>query len=151
MIVRFASPQDKQHILNLFTQLGILINKKLGYHDLKNENAYVYGSKNFDQVMGSETIKIFILEDREKVIGAASFFIFTDMISGETFAHIDDFIIDEKEQGKGYGKALMYGILKYAKKHKINPVKLTSSLEFQEAHQFYEKIGGTFSQKVIKF
>ena len=151
MNVRLATRSDKKRVLQLLTQLGILINQKLGCRDPKNEDASVYGSKNFDRVMNSDSIKIFVVEDNDNIVGAASFFILTDMICGEKFAHIDDFIIDEKERGKGYGKALMCGIITYAREHTINPVKLTSSLQFQEAHEFYEKIGGKFTQKVIKF
>jgi GNAT superfamily N-acetyltransferase len=151
MKIRFATPYDKQQVLALLTQLGILINKKLRLHEPKNENASIYGSENFDNIIHSDIIKIFVLEKINKIIGAASFFIFTNMIAGDKFAHIDDFIIEESERKKGYGKVLMDRILKYAKKYQINPVKLTSSLEFREAHKFYEKIGGKFTQKVIKF
>ena len=151
MKIRFATFRDKQAVLSLFTQLGIIINQKLGLKDPKNEHAEIYGAQNYDRVMHASTTKIFVIEDHHTILGAASFFILTDMISGERFAHIDDFIIETSQRKKGYGKALLTGILTYAKKHAIHTVKLTSSLPFTDAHKFYEKMGGTFTQKVIKF
>ena len=151
MRVRFATKQDKARVLSLFTQLGLIINQKLGKNYPKNENARKYGSVNYDQVMKSKHIKIFVIEDKNKIIGVASFFVFTDMISGEKFAHIDDFIIDKPFRGCGFGKKLMNGILDYAKKYQIETVKLTSSLQFTIAHKFYKSLGGKFTQKVISF
>lgn len=151
MNIRFAKPNDKLNVLSLFTQLGVIINKKLNKFDPKNEDAEKHGSLNYDNVMKSSIVKIFVIEDQNEIVGAASFFILTDMISGEKFAHIDDFVIDQKQRGKGYGRRLMYGILKYAQRSHIGSVKLTSSLAFTEAHAFYERIGGKYTQKVFKF
>jgi GNAT superfamily N-acetyltransferase len=152
MNIRLATPLDKQRVLSLLNQLGKINNERVPYsYDSKYEKAEIFGSSNYDTVMKMDDIKIFVIEDNDIIIGVASFFIMTDMINGEKFAHIDDFIIDESHRRKGYGRKLMSGILKYAKVHEIGTVKLTSALELIEAHAFYEIIGGKFRQKGISF
>ncbi len=150
MNVRFAANNDKHAVLMLWNQLGKIINDQVS-SDSKNEQAHIYGSDNYDYVMERNDVKIFVLEDKGILVGAASFFILHDMITGTPFAHIDDFVIDQAYRGMGYGTFLMKKILIYAKKKKISPIKVTSSLPLTEAHAFYEKLGGIFAQKVIKF
>jgi len=75
-----------------------------------NEKAHILGCDNYDRVMTSDDVKLFVIENGKKIVGVASFFILHDMITGKPFAHIDDFVIDESERNKGYGTRLMHGI-----------------------------------------
>jgi GNAT superfamily N-acetyltransferase len=150
MTVRLATPKDKMPVLTLLNQLGKIINERVCF-DPDNEKAHILGLANYDRVMDSDSVKLFVIEDHDSIIGVASFFIFHDMITGKPFAHIDDFVINESERNKGYGTRLMNGILEYGKSHGIHNIQLTSSLPLVEAHKFYENLGGKFTRKVIKF
>lgn len=150
MKIRFAKSRDKKSVLFLLNELGQVINENIEY-SFENTQAHVLGSDNYDKAMRKKDIKVFILEDSELIIGMASYFILVDFITGSKFAHIDDFVISKNYRGKGYGKSLMKGILDYSKKNDILTVKLTSSIQLRRAHLFYEKLGGKFTQKVIKF
>jgi GNAT superfamily N-acetyltransferase len=150
MTIRLAEAKDKTRVLSLLNQLGKVINELVCF-DPDNERAHVLGRDNYDRVMKDDNTKLFVIEDKGKVVGVASFFILHDMITGKPFAHIDDFVIDEKKRNKGYGTRLMKGILEYGKTHDIHCIQLTSSLQLVEAHKFYENLGGKFARKVIKF
>ena len=150
MKIRLAKPKDKTRVLTLLNQLGKIINELVAF-DPDNERAHILGRDNYDRVMKNDEVKLFVIEDKSKIMGVASFFILRDMITGRPFAHIDDFIIDEAERNKGYGTRLMHGILEYGKSHDIHAIQLTSSLQLVEAHKFYENLGGKFARKVIKF
>ncbi len=141
MKVRFASPTDKPQVLKLLSQLGKSVNIICGY-DYKNENAEIYGSKNFDKVMKSDSIKIFVLEENHIIFGLASYFLYTDMINGDLYAHMDDIIIDESKRKKGLGTLLMNAIIDYSRKNNIKAVKLVS---FPEIQKFYLKFGAKIS------
>lgn len=148
--MRFARTSDKQQIVSLLNELGAVINKYVSF-DPDNEMAHILGTKNYDKVMKNKNIRVFVLEDKKRIIAVASYFILIDFITASKFAHIDDFVVTNEERGKGYGTRLMKGILQYSKEHHINTVKLTSSIQLKKAHKFYENLGGKFVQKVIKF
>lgn len=146
MITRFATPDDKVEVLNLLSQLGCTINETTGY-DKKNENAITYGSKNFDEIINRDDIKIFLLENTNTIVGLASFFIYHDMITGDKYAHIDDFVIAKEHRHQGYGQLLMNEIIHYAKQDNFSAIKLIS---FPEAEEFYKKCGASRSNIAMK-
>ncbi|MCC7552543.1 GNAT family N-acetyltransferase [Candidatus Micrarchaeota archaeon] len=55
--------------------------------------------------------------------------------------YISSVIIDKREQGKGYGKALMKDIEKKAKEQGFDEITLDVSTENERAVKFYEKLG----------
>jgi GNAT superfamily N-acetyltransferase len=137
MNIRFATPTDKTPILELLSQLGKTLNKNFGF-DPKNENAIIYGSENYDNVISRDDIKIFLIEDKNIILGLSSFFIYHDMITGEKYAHIDDFIVSKDKRNSGLGTMLMQGIVEYAKHNDFTAIKLIS---FPEVEEFYKKCG----------
>jgi|GEM_PF-1299530 len=150
MRVRVAGPQDRDNVLLLLNQLGEVMNMYVSY-DPDHVRAHILGKANYDEAMTRDDRVVFVVEHKKKTVGAATFFILRDFITGTLFAHLDDFIIDKKHRGCGYGTALLEYIKTYAKKHGICSIQLTSSLPLTQAHRFYEKRGGVFARKVIKF
>lgn len=150
MIIRLATRRDREPVLRLLNQLGQVINQFVHF-DPDNVRAHILGVKNYDDAMGRDDRKVFVVETKNKIIGVATFFILTDFITGSKFAHIDDFVVDIKHRGKGIGTKLLAFIKSYAASHDIHTIQLTSSLSLTKAHRFYEHRGGIFARKVIKF
>jgi N-acetylglutamate synthase-like GNAT family acetyltransferase len=146
MNVRLATQNDKEQVVNLFSQFKSILQKKYGYYRSKTQtNMSVL--KNYDSVIHSDLIKIFVIENSQGVIGAASFFIYPDLLDNHTYAHIDDFVIDEINQKQGYGTQLMQGIIQYAKSQNIREIQL---IALSDVVTFYEKIGAKKSQISMK-
>ena len=61
--------------------------------------------------------------------------------------HVEDFIVNET----GIGTQLFNAIKQYCKENNIKVVKLDSGVDLIGAHQFYEKIGGKFTEKMFRF
>ena len=150
MNIRLATWVDQDAVFQLLNQLGEVINENVN-SDPKNTQSHVYGRDAFVKALKADHIKIIIIETDEKIVGLASFYIFCDLISGSKFAHIDDFIIDKNHRNRGVGSYFMKKLLMYAQENQIETVKLTSSIQLTKAHAFYEKCGGVYAQKVIKF
>lgn len=150
MIIRLATVKDERQVLSLLNELGEVINELVspGPNYLR---AHELGKKNYQEAFKRNDRKVFVAENDGRIIGVATFFILTDFITGSTFAHIDDFVIQKSFRGKGIGGALLTYIKKYAKLHGIHTIKLTSSPQLIRAHKFYKKHGGVFAQRVIKF
>lgn len=150
MIFRLANVRDRDSVLMLLNQLGEVVNTRVHY-DPDNIRANVLGKKNYEEAMRRDDRKVFVAEDNGVIIGVATFFILTDFITGKKFAHVDDFVVEKKRRRQGIGTKLLEFIKAYAKEHRIHVVELTSSLPLTDAHRFYEKRGGIFARKVIKF
>lgn len=150
MNVRLAKASDRGHVLALLNQLGEIVNERVRY-DSDNVRAHELGKINYDDAMRRADRKVFVVEDGGRILAVATFFILTDFITGRPFAHVDDFIVEKTRRRQGIGTRLMTYIKNYAKKHGIFTIELTSSLSLVDAHRFYERQGGVFSRKVMKF
>ncbi len=64
--------------------------------------------------------------------------------------YISSVIIDKREQGKGYGKALMKDIEKKAKEQGFDEITLDVSAENERAVKFYEKLGFETAKYLMK-
>jgi len=54
---------------------------------------------------------------------------------------IDEMVVDEKLRGMGIGAALVNGMMQVAKENGCAGIELSSSLQREGAHRFYEKHG----------
>lgn len=150
MKTRVATQDDCERVLALLNQLGEIVNEKVSF-DPDNVRAHELGRPVYQAAMNREDQMVFVIEDGGEIAGAATFLVFTDFISGKRYGHIDDFIIDKARRGRGLGTKFLKYILRYAKDMGLHTVELTSSLPLTDAHRFYEKRGGVYSRKVIKF
>lgn len=83
---------------------------------------------------------ICLILEKETPIGMVTCYIRTSLSSGKKMV-IDEIIIDEPHQGKGYGRQLMEHCITMAKTMKLDCVELTCSLTRQDLHTFYENMG----------
>lgn len=150
MIIRLAKPSDRTQVLRLLNQLGEVVNERVHF-DPDNVRAHELGKRNYDEAMKRDDRRVFVAEENASIRGVATFFILTDFITGKPFAHIDDFVVDKTFRRTGIGSQILEFIKTYAKQHGIYTIELTSSLPLTDAHRFYEKRGGVYARKVIKF
>lgn len=150
MIIRLATAADREQVLSLLNQLGEVVNERVHF-DPDNVRAHELGKRNYDAALARDDRKIFVADSGGTIVGVATFFILADFITGKLFAHIDDFIVDKSKRRSGIGSELLEFIKAYARDHGILTLEFTSSLPLTDAHRFYEKRGGVFARKVIKF
>ena len=55
--------------------------------------------------------------------------------------YIEDWVTDEAERGKGYGKSLFSELKNEAIKHNCQVISLDSGFQRKQAHAFYEHLG----------
>jgi len=81
--------------------------------------------------------QIFCLFENGKIVSYAGFAILTNLYYGEHI-WVYELVTDEANRNKGYGKLLLSHIEKYAKNNSLNCVALSSGLQKEDAHRFYE-------------
>ena len=82
--------------------------------------------------------RIFGVWDGDVLKGVVGFMPMTTLYYG-SFIWICDLVTDENARSKGYGKGLLNFVEVYAKEHGFTKVALSSGLQRQDAHRFYEE------------
>ena len=145
MNIRLAQSKDGGKILGLLDEL---LEEAMGKHvdqDSKPRMAL------FAKTLSREDIKMFIAEENGEVVGFINFFILPVVRRGANFGHVEDLVISKSLRGKGVGTELMKEVINYCKANNINVIKLDSGIELTQAHKFYEKMGGKFTEKMFRF
>jgi ribosomal protein S18 acetylase RimI-like enzyme len=150
MLIRLATTDDKAKVLALLDELGEEINKKDGPSP-RNAEAQAVGAPLFDEVVSRKDTLIFVADDNEMLLGLVSFYIIPNIQHGSHRGHIEDFVVSEAARGRDVGTKLFDAVKAYCKEHCIQVIKLDSGLPLVEAHAFYEKIGGKFTEKMFRF
>jgi len=73
-----------------------------------------------------------------KIVSYAGFAKLVNLYYGEHI-WVYELVTDEAKRGKGYGKLLLSHIEKYARDNALNCVALSSGVQKERAHKFYEK------------
>ena len=96
--------------------------------------------KHFKEILKSERTHFFTAElDNEQIIGMLT--IVTYDIPTGTKIRIEDFVVDESQRGKGFGKELIHYAVDFAKSAGAEAIELTSRPSRTEANQLYQKSG----------
>lgn len=143
MKVRFATASDKQQILALFDEFSLLFHAK----DVPSQ----VGGAIFDEIIHRDDTKIFVAEEKGKVVGLATFYLLPNIRHGWHRGHIEDFFVTNPYRGKGVGSQIFSALKEYCRNHAIKVIKLDSEKDLVNAHVFYEKNGGKFTEKMFRF
>ncbi len=149
MIVRLAETSDKKQVFSLLDELVSEVSRVIGQAKPFTDNST--REKFFEEIIKRNDIKVFVIEENGKILGLADLFIIPIMRRGYYQGNIEDFIITENNRGRGIGSKLLNEIKKFCKNNNIKVIKITSSLKLKEAHNFYLKNGGEFTEKLFRF
>lgn len=83
---------------------------------------------------------ICLILEKETPIGMITCYTRTSLSSGRKMV-IDEIIIDENYQGKGYGRTLMEHCIATARNMNLDCIELTCALTREDLHAFYESFG----------
>lgn len=143
MKVRLATSFDKQKVLQLLDEFSILFNAK----DVPSQ----VGGDIFDEVIKRNDTKIFVAEDAGKLVGLATLYILPNIRHGWHRGHIEDFFTTKTYRGKGIGTKIFISVKDYCRMNKIKVIKLDSEKNLITSHNFYEKNGGKYTEKMFRF
>jgi N-acetylglutamate synthase-like GNAT family acetyltransferase len=91
---------------------------------------------------------LFVLEINDRICGTAFLTLCLDpLYRFQPYAVLENFVIDEREQGKSYGKLLMRYVEHFCGEADCSKIMLLSSSKRSEAHRFFEKQGFSAERK----
>ena len=129
MDIRTITLSDLDKIYEL---LNKLYENKLKYKQFEE----IYKLKLNDE----NSYYIVAIEDN-KIIGVLTSEIQVKLHRAKKQSFIEDLIVDETYRNKGVGKALLQNAVNYAKNTDCEVVELTSYINNENAHRFYENNG----------
>lgn len=150
MNIRFATIKDKDAVLSLLDELISEVNKK-NNKTSKVTEGQKKRNKIFEELLNRTDVKIFVAQENSQILGVADLFILPVMRRGYNQGHVEDLVVTEKSRGKGIGSALINAVIHYCRQNNVKVIMLTSGLELTNAHKFYEKNGGVFTEKMFRF
>jgi GNAT superfamily N-acetyltransferase len=96
----------------------------------------------WDMIASNPGLKYFVAVDKGKVVSTCNISIIPNLTrEGRPFAIIENVVTDPSYRKKGLGKGVVKMAVEQAKKEHCYKVILMSSVDREEAHVFYEKIG----------
>jgi GNAT superfamily N-acetyltransferase len=143
MKIRVATAADKEQVLALMDEFS----EK--YH--QEDKPSLVGGNIFDEILKRDDTMIFVAEDNSKLLGLATLYLLPNIRHGWHRGHIEDFFVTESLRGKGVGTQILNAIKEYCNKNNIKVIKLDSDVNLVNAHKFYEKNGGKFTEKMFRF
>ena len=85
---------------------------------------------------------LFVMEIDDLIYGSAFITLCLDPMHGnQPYAILENFVIDERQQGKRFGAALMQYIEEFCLQADCSKIMLLSNSKRSEAHRFFEKQG----------
>lgn len=150
MNIRFAVQKDKTQVLALMDELDKEIYMKRGQLDHKG-TASLVGGLIFDEIVARSDTFILVAEENTKLVGLLNVYILPNIKHGYHRVHVEDVVVTKQYRRKGVGTALFQALKKYCKENNVSVIKLDSGLELPDAHKFYEKNGGKFTEKMFRF
>lgn len=135
-IIRQGQVKDMQSVLDLITELAVF-EKEPDAVDISLEDLVKDG---FSE---NPKFKIFVAEQKRKIIGIALFYERFSTWKGRTI-HLEDLIVTKNKQKIGAGKALYTAVLKYAFDHNYNRVAWEVIDWNSNAIDFYKSTGATY-------
>ena len=134
MQIREITLKELETVYELLVQLR----KSLSYDEFED---LIYDMRHMDYVM----IGLF---EKEKLISYAGVAIQTNLYH-KRHLYIFDLVTDESYRSRGYGKTIMDYLRDYAKMGACENIVLSSGLQREDAHRFYETEG--FEKKSYLF
>jgi len=120
-------------------------------YDLVKQLRVALSYKEFEDLiydMREMEYKMIGIFDNEKLITYAGVSVQTNLYH-KRHLYVYELVTDEKYRGKKYGKMMLEYLHDYAKMGMCENIVLSSNLQREKAHQFYEKYG--FSKKSFVF
>lgn len=123
----------------------VRLNKQFIEYEYKDENVWnsplKFGNleEDFELILKDSSTILFAIIEEEKMIGFMNIQCFYSIWSHGKVFFLDDFFIEKKFSGKGYGGKALKDLEEYAKKIGIKRIQLIAENTNPKAIEFYKK------------
>jgi len=134
LVVRLAGHADTAAIAALATQLG--------YPSAAHE-----AEARLARLKDHPDIRAYVAEQAGRVVGVIGLMAFPAFHRDGFHGYITALVVDQGHRGEGAGRALLDAAEAWFAERGVKRVNLTTALHREDAHEFYEKRGYTYTGK----
>lgn len=148
ILFRLLTPADKPALLQLLSDRQDESNTLHGgsTNIVKTEGGVI-----FDQMLAADWITTFVGEKDGQLVATVTIYLLPRIRAGGIWAILEDVLIAPAYRGQGVGKQLMTYAIEYCSKiPHVKKVKLGSRKDETGVHEFYEKLGFEFKEKLFQ-
>ncbi len=147
--IRRAAERDIPGIMALLVQVDMVHHRIRP--DLFNGPAMKYTEEELKAIFADEKTPVFVCTDDEERVLGHSFCVFQqhlghNILTDVKTLYIDDLCVDERQRGKGIGKALYSHVLDFARANHCYNVTLNVWAGNDSALKFYQNQGLTMQK-----
>lgn len=152
MQIRLANSQDLPQLRTLFNNFkdhfAILANK-----EVPETNQDLLKTQEFliNEALADKNHHFLVAENEDNLVGLMYYFVVPRIHRGDKIVIVYTAFVESDFQRKGIGSQMMSWLKDWCLKKDIHVIKLDSALELTNAHKFYEKQGGVFTEKMYRF
>jgi N-acetylglutamate synthase-like GNAT family acetyltransferase len=141
----------KARVADLPDIIELLLEDELGKKRESDSSAHENYIKAFRKIDSDPNQYLMVVEDGDEIIGTCHLTIMPSLtFIGSTPMQIEAVRVAGKYRGKSIGSWMFDQAIRYAKKHDVSIVQLTTNKKRAEAKHFYEKLGLTASHEGMK-
>jgi len=137
-IVRAATEEDIPRILELYGEL-VITTSEAESSKVTSEGDY---QRIFADIRDHSGHELLVAEEQGEVVGSVVLLIVPNLSHGALpWAVVENLVVDQRYQGKGFGRLLMEYVVVRAKEAGCYKIGLSSDKRRREAHRFYSSLG----------
>lgn len=148
-MIRLSKAEDRQAWIDM--------NRAFMHFEYEDENVWEdplskgNPGEIFDRVLNDPKSpnRIFMIEEEDHIIGFMNTSYFVGVWAHGKVLLLDDFYIDEKYQGKGYGAKALDALEQYIREEGFIRIQLLAENTNPNAIRFYEKLG--YDRQIVNF
>jgi len=137
MVIRNLELKDLEGVFNLLNEL---YENKIQYDIFTNKYKDNLNDSNFYGI---------VAEENSEIVGVLISRLINRLVKSKKILFIDDLIVNKNCRSNGIGKMLLKNSIGYAVEKDCETVELTSYINNEKSHRFYENNG--FEKKHYKF
>lgn len=144
MIIRQAKLEDSFNLIRLVTP---------GFWE-RTDRSFIEGEyykrwlKNFQEMINSSLVHIFVAEENRIIIGVVSVYLLPRLELAGYYAVVEDVFVKESERRKGIGTKLFEEAIAFMKEKDVKYVTLNTGADNIKAQEFYKRLG--FENKEVE-
>jgi len=131
--MREATRADLPTLLALFEDSGV---------DTAGSNVPEHAAAQWDAIHRIANARVLVAESEGRVLGTLTLFILPLLAhGGAPEALVESVVVHPDAQGHGVGRAMMQHAMRIAAEHHCYKLALTSNVQREGAHAFYDRLG----------
>jgi GNAT superfamily N-acetyltransferase len=149
--IRVAKSDDREAVLDLVADFVGFFASLRGEQHVTAPETREKQRRLFDRMLLDDRVELLVADEGGRLVGFADVLLLPILQTGDVEAKVEDLFVIDELRGRGVGGAILDAVADFCRGRGIEVFTLTSGLDLEDAHRFYEKRGGQFTERMYRF